>query len=72
MDRKKSLVYAPYYKNSMLGDNKVAGSMPFVGSDEGTPFSVIVIAVHGNAAIEPRMARASGPSASHQLRHPGE
>jgi len=70
--RPHMMVYAPYYKNSMLGDNEVAGSMPFVGSDEGTPFSVIVVAVHGNAAIEPRMAQASGPDASHQLRHPSE
>jgi hypothetical protein len=40
------MVYAPYYKNSMLGG--------FVGDDEGTPFTVVVIPVNGNEAIKPK------------------
>lgn len=41
------MIYAPYYTNAMLGGNPFAGSMPFVNDDEGTPFTVIVVAVDG-------------------------
>jgi len=47
------MVYAPYYKNSMLGGNE-PGLAPFVADDEGTPFTVIVIHVTGNEAIKPK------------------
>jgi hypothetical protein len=47
------MVYAPYYKNSMLGGNE-PGLSPFVSDDEGTPFTVIVIHVAGNEAIKPK------------------
>lgn len=41
------MIYAPYYTNAMLGGNAFAGTMPFVNDDEGTPFTVIVVAVDG-------------------------
>lgn len=47
------MVYAPYYKNSMLGGNE-PGLAPFVADDEGAPFTVIVIHVTGNEAIKPK------------------
>jgi hypothetical protein len=47
------MVYAPYYKNSMLGGNE-PGLAPFVLDDEGTPFTLIVIHVNGNEAIRPK------------------
>jgi hypothetical protein len=49
------MVYAPYYKNSMLGGNE-PGLAPFVLDDEGTPFTVIVIHITGNEAIKPKPA----------------
>jgi hypothetical protein len=52
------MVYAPYYKNSMLGGNE-PGLAPFVLDDEGTPFTVIVIHVTRNEAIKPK------PTGSH-------
>ena len=45
------MVFAPYYQNSALGDNEFAGSLPFVSDDAGTPFTVVVIPVHGITAI---------------------
>jgi len=42
--------------NAMLGGNASGGPMPFVGSDEGTPFAVIVVAVDGNTAIDSKSA----------------
>jgi hypothetical protein len=45
------MVYAPYYKNSMLGGNQCGGVAPCVGDDAGTPFAVVVIPVHGVEAI---------------------
>jgi hypothetical protein len=49
--RPHMMVYAPYYKNSMLGNNEFAGSLPVVADDEGTPFAVVVIPVPDRAAI---------------------
>jgi len=46
------MVYAPYYDNAMLGGNPFGGSAPFVSDDAGTPFAVVVIPVHGVAAVE--------------------
>ncbi len=46
------MVFAPYYTNSMLGGNTFGGSMPIVTDDAGTPFTVCVVPVHGNAAVQ--------------------
>ena len=48
--RPHMMVFAPYYTNSELGGNKI-GSLPFVSDDAGTPFTVCVVPVSGNAAI---------------------
>ena len=45
------MVFSPYYKNSMLGDNDVARPWPFVSDDAGTPFAVVVIPVDDKLAI---------------------
>jgi len=55
--RPHMMIYAPYYRNSMLGGNEPGGSLPFVNDDEGTPFTVIVMAVDGNVAIAPKTDR---------------
>jgi hypothetical protein len=54
--RPHMMVFAPYYTNSMLGDNDFAGPAPKVTDDAGTPFAVVVIPVDGNAAIAPKTA----------------
>jgi hypothetical protein len=46
------MVFAPYYKNSTLGDNEFAGPMPAVTDDAGTPFTVVVIPVDDRKAIK--------------------
>lgn len=46
------MVYAPNYDNSMLGGNEVAGHLPSLSDDAGTPFSVVVIPVDENLAIK--------------------
>lgn len=45
------MVYSPYYTNAMLGGNAPAGTAPFVSEDEGTPYAIVVVAVHGNEPI---------------------
>jgi hypothetical protein len=45
------MVFAPNYRNAMLGDNNFGASLPFVSDDGGTPFSVIVIPVDDRLAI---------------------
>jgi len=46
------MVYAPYYKNSMLGDPDLAGHLPFVSPDEGTPFAIVIIQVDDSLAVK--------------------
>jgi len=48
------MVYAPYYDNAMLGNNGFGTGAPFVSDDAGTPFAVVVIPVHGVAAVDPK------------------
>ena len=50
------MVFAPYYKNAMVGGNEFGGSAPQVTDDEGTPFTVVVIPVDGNPAIKAKAA----------------
>ena len=50
------MVYAPYYTNAMLGDNKCGEAVPCILDDQGTPFSVVVIPVHGTEAIKAKSA----------------
>ena len=50
------MVYAAYYTNAMLGDNKCGEAVPCILDDQGTPFSVVVIPVHGTEAIKAKSA----------------
>ena len=58
------MVYAPYYTNTMLGNNQCGGTAPCVVDDAGTPFTVLVIPVHGNEAIKAKRAAALGASST--------
>jgi hypothetical protein len=46
------MVFSPYYKNSMLGDNEFGGPLPSVTDDAGTPFAVVVIPVDDALAVK--------------------
>jgi hypothetical protein len=48
------MVFAPYYKNSMLGPNPFGSPLPQVTDDEGTPFTVVVIPVADTLAVKAR------------------
>lgn len=48
------MVFAPYYTNTMLGDNEFAKPLPFISDDAGTPFAVAVIPVPDSLAIKAR------------------
>jgi hypothetical protein len=45
------MVFSPYYKNPMLGDNEFGQPLPTVTDDAGTPFAVVVIPVDDKLAI---------------------
>jgi hypothetical protein len=46
------MVFSPYYKNSMLGNNPFGAPLPLVTDDAGTPFAVVVIPVDDKLAIK--------------------
>ena len=46
------MVFSPYYKNSMLGDNEFGKPLPMVKDDAGTPFTVVVVPVDDRLAIK--------------------
>jgi hypothetical protein len=46
------MVFSPFYKNSMLGDNEFGQPLPIVTDDAGTPFTVVVIPVDDKLAIK--------------------
>jgi hypothetical protein len=48
------MVFAPYYTNSMLGDNEFGSPLPQLSDDAGTPFAVVVIPVDDKLAVKPR------------------
>jgi hypothetical protein len=45
------MVFSPYYKNAMLGNNEFGRPLPIVTDDGGTAFAVVVIAVDDKLAI---------------------
>lgn len=45
------MIYAPYYRNSMLGGHAPDSGLPSVVVDEGGPFALIVVAVDDKLAI---------------------
>jgi hypothetical protein len=54
------MIYAPYYKSSMLGGFRPDSGLPAVAADDGTPFALIVVAVDDQRAIPPKMPGKSG------------
>jgi len=46
------MVFAPYYKNSMIGGNEAGSPLPQVTDDAGTPFTVVVIPVDHKLAVK--------------------
>jgi hypothetical protein len=48
------MVFAPYYDNSMLGNNEFGSPLPQLTDDAGTPFAVVVIPVDEKLAIKAR------------------
>src|SRR5215813_6016615 len=46
------MVFSPYYKNGMLGENQFGSPLPQVSDDAGTPFAVVVIPVDDTLAIK--------------------
>lgn len=46
------MVFTPYYKNAMLGDNAFGQPLPIVTDDGGTPFAVVVIPVDDKLAVK--------------------
>jgi hypothetical protein len=49
------MVFAPYYVNESVGGNEFGGPLPQVSDDAGTPFTVVVIPVDHQLAIEADM-----------------
>jgi len=46
------MVFAPYYENAMIGGNEFGSPLPQVTDDAGTPFTVVVIPVDHDLAVE--------------------
>jgi uncharacterized protein YbjT (DUF2867 family) len=46
------MVFSPYYRNEMLGNNAFKQPLPIVTDDSGTPFAVVVIPVDDKLAIK--------------------
>jgi hypothetical protein len=46
--------FAPYYDNSLLGNNEFGGAFSQLSDDAGTPFVVVVIRVDDGLAIKMR------------------
>ena len=49
--RPHMMVYAPHYTSDLLGNNAFDGPLPFVASDAGTPFTLIVIPLEKGVAV---------------------
>ena len=48
------MVFAPYYDNSILGNNEFGSPLPQLTDDAGTPFAVVVIPVDDKLATKAR------------------
>jgi hypothetical protein len=46
------MVFSPYYRNEILGNNAFGQPLPVVTDDGGTPFAVVVIPVDDKLAIK--------------------
>lgn len=50
------MIYAPYYKSSMLGGFRPDSGLPAVAANDGTPFALVVVAVDDELAVEVKRA----------------
>jgi len=48
------MILAPYYDNSLLGNNEFGSPLPQLSDDAGTPFAVVVIRVDDGLAVKMR------------------
>jgi len=48
------MIFAPYYDNSLLGNNEFGSPLPQSSDDAGTPFAVVVIPVDDGRLIKMR------------------
>jgi hypothetical protein len=49
--RPHMMIYAPYYKNEMLGGHAPSSGLPSVAGDDGSPFALVVVPVDDKLAI---------------------
>jgi hypothetical protein len=45
------MIYAPYYRNEMLGGHAPSSGLPTVAGDDGSPFALVVVPVDDQLAI---------------------
>ena len=57
------MIFAPYYKNEMVGGNAFGSPLPQVSDDAGTPFTVIVVPVDDKLAVKAGSPYSKGQSA---------
>jgi hypothetical protein len=48
------MIFAPYYDNTLLGNNEFGSPLPQLSDDAGTPFAVVVIRVDDGLAVKMR------------------
>jgi hypothetical protein len=56
------MIFAPYYENSMLGNNEFGSPLPQLSDDAGTPFAVVVIPVDDKLAIKAPLSHQAADS----------
>lgn len=57
------MIFAPFYENAMVGGNPFGSPLPQVTDDAGTPFTVVVVPVADELAIQApaRAVTSAGP-----------
>ena len=48
------MIFAPYYDNSLVGNNEFGSALPQLSDDSGTPFAVVVVPVNDGLAVKVR------------------
>jgi hypothetical protein len=57
------MIFAPYYKNEMLGGNAFSSPLPQSSDDAGTPFAVVVVPVDDKLAVKSQLPNSTAQSA---------
>lgn len=57
------MIFAPYYKNGMVGGNAFGAPLPQVSDDAGTPFAVVVVPVDDKLAVKAQLPNSTARSA---------